>query len=58
MLKELFQAGANVLDADGTASNDLKVLKSMAETEHWLIPSQEARRGPRSSRKGAPGRSK
>ena len=44
VLKELFQAGANVLDVDGTASNDLKVLRSMAETEHWLIPSQEAER--------------
>lgn len=41
VMKELFQAGAHVLDNDGTASTDVKVLKTMAATEHWLIPAEE-----------------
>lgn len=43
VLKELFQAGASVLDGDGTASHDVQVLRSMAATEHWLIPSEEVK---------------
>lgn len=43
VLKKLFQAGANVLDNDGTASHDVQVLKTMAATEHWLIPSGEVK---------------
>lgn len=43
VLKELFQAGANVLDNDGTESHDVQVLKTMAATEHWLIPSGEVK---------------
>ncbi|CAJ1395830.1 unnamed protein product [Effrenium voratum] len=41
VLKLLMQAGADVLDNDATNSTDLEVLKTMAASEHWLIPSGE-----------------